>query len=99
MCLKTGWVANIVNPDKKPHLVMSDLGLHCFPRSVCLRINMVNCIQIVNFYGRNKYTYCITVFSTVFQGCVYIKCSSCEKAYEAYQSLHGWWFDGMYQRT
>lgn len=28
------------------------------------------------------------------EGCVYIKCSSCEKAYEAYQALHGWWFDG-----
>ncbi|XP_052781981.1 inner nuclear membrane protein Man1-like [Mya arenaria] len=28
------------------------------------------------------------------EGCVYIKCSSCEKAYGAYQALHGWWFDG-----
>lgn len=28
------------------------------------------------------------------EGCVYIKCVSCEKAYQAYQALHGWWFDG-----
>ncbi|KAL3852363.1 hypothetical protein ACJMK2_016017 [Sinanodonta woodiana] len=36
----------------------------------------------------------IYVDKTSKEGCVYIKCSSCEKAYEAYQSLHGWWFDG-----
>ncbi|KAK3582031.1 hypothetical protein CHS0354_000272 [Potamilus streckersoni] len=36
----------------------------------------------------------IYVDRTSKEGCVYIKCSSCEKAYEAYQSLHGWWFDG-----
>ncbi|CAL1531708.1 unnamed protein product [Lymnaea stagnalis] len=28
------------------------------------------------------------------EGCVYLKCSSCEAAGKARQSLHGWWFDG-----
>ncbi|XP_060082211.1 inner nuclear membrane protein Man1-like [Ylistrum balloti] len=28
------------------------------------------------------------------QGCVYMKCNSCETAYQVYRSLHGWWFDG-----
>ncbi|XP_033746593.1 LOW QUALITY PROTEIN: inner nuclear membrane protein Man1-like [Pecten maximus] len=28
------------------------------------------------------------------QGCVYMKCDSCETAYQVYRSLHGWWFDG-----
>ncbi|XP_053378195.1 inner nuclear membrane protein Man1-like [Mercenaria mercenaria] len=36
----------------------------------------------------------IFVDRTSREGCVYIKCISCEKAYEAYQALHGWWFDG-----
>ncbi|CAG5117343.1 unnamed protein product [Candidula unifasciata] len=28
------------------------------------------------------------------EGCVYLKCSSCEAAGKARLSLHGWWFDG-----
>ncbi|KAH9504982.1 Inner nuclear membrane protein Man1 [Bulinus truncatus] len=28
------------------------------------------------------------------EGCVYLKCSSCEAAGQARQALHGWWFDG-----
>lgn len=28
------------------------------------------------------------------EGCVYMKCNSCETAYQVYKSLHGWWFDG-----
>uniref|UniRef100_A0A2C9L6Z8 LEM domain-containing protein n=1 Tax=Biomphalaria glabrata TaxID=6526 RepID=A0A2C9L6Z8_BIOGL len=28
------------------------------------------------------------------EGCVYLKCSSCETAGQARQALHGWWFDG-----
>ncbi|XP_074646708.1 inner nuclear membrane protein Man1-like [Tubulanus polymorphus] len=27
------------------------------------------------------------------EGCVYIKCSSCEAAGRCFKSLHGWWFD------
>ncbi|XP_061187269.1 inner nuclear membrane protein Man1-like isoform X2 [Saccostrea echinata] len=36
----------------------------------------------------------IYVDSNSKEGCVYIKCNSCETAYSVYKSLHGWWFDG-----
>ena len=46
----------------------------------------------MNLYKVQQLYYVTVLFFS--QGCVYIKCSSCEKAYDAYQSLHGWWFDG-----
>ncbi|XP_063402425.1 inner nuclear membrane protein Man1-like [Mytilus trossulus] len=36
----------------------------------------------------------IHVDDTSKEGCVYMKCGSCEVAYKVYKSLHGWWFDG-----
>lgn len=36
----------------------------------------------------------IFVDSNSKEGCVYMKCNSCETAYQVYKSLHGWWFDG-----
>ena len=63
-----GWVANSVDPGQMPHYAASDLGLHCWLRSiwvytVCLgpsarilRVDMVF-VEIGSFYlfNSNKY--------------------------------------------
>ncbi|KAL5015529.1 hypothetical protein ScPMuIL_009799 [Solemya velum] len=36
----------------------------------------------------------IFVDKTSEQGCVYMKCSNCDTAFQIYNALHGWWFDG-----
>ena len=35
-CNMAEWVANSIDPDQMLHSAVSDLGLHCLLRSVCL---------------------------------------------------------------
>ena len=39
------------------------------------------------------------ISANFFQGCVYMKCTSPEKAGLAYRALQGSWFDGRYYNT
>ena len=52
MCLKYCWkVANSVDPDQTPHIVASDLGLHCLLRPICPNIILVNIVQSWDIEG------------------------------------------------